>query len=114
MQLVEAARCSVLPDWKWHIVSKAQNDLEDNYHIWQHWEGSRPMTVLSRVRACARRWNVRKIPFPKLVRAYKLVCEGPRKTKISDEAKSRTILQSLPDACPGKRGRLVTPPKKIL
>src|SRR4029434_4435761 len=26
MQLVEAARCSVLPDWKWRIVSKAQND----------------------------------------------------------------------------------------
>src|SRR4029434_9303563 len=43
--------------------------LEDNYHIWQHWEGGRPMTVLSTVRARARRWNVREIPFPKLVRA---------------------------------------------
>ena len=56
------------------------------------------MTVLSTVRACARRWNVREIPFPKLVRAEKLVCERPRETQISDEAKSRTILQSLPDA----------------
>src|SRR4029434_6639009 len=27
MELVEAARCSVLPDWKWcSIVSNAQND----------------------------------------------------------------------------------------
>src|SRR4029434_1994210 len=72
--------------------------LEDNYHIWQHWEGGRPMTVLSTVRACARRWNVREIPFPKLVRAQKLVCEGPREPQISDEAKSQTFLESLPDA----------------
>ena len=49
------------------------------------------MTVLSTVRACARRWNVREIPFPKLVRAEKLVCERPRETQISDEAKSRTF-----------------------
>ena len=40
--------------------------LEDNYHIWQHWEGGRPMTVLSTVRARAKRWNVMEIPFPKL------------------------------------------------
>src|SRR4029434_2301413 len=39
----------------------------------------------------ARRWNVREIPFPKLVRAEKLVCERPRETQISDEAKSRTF-----------------------
>ena len=40
--------------------------LEDNYHIWQHWEGGRPMTVLSTVRARAKRWNVMEIPFAKL------------------------------------------------
>src|SRR4029434_10593297 len=42
--------------------------LEDNYHIWQRWEGGRRMTVRATVRARARRWNVREIPFPKLDR----------------------------------------------
>ena len=45
-----------------------------------------------------------------------LVCERPRETQISDEAKSRTFLESLPDAffrsrkedMSGDRGRLVT------
>ena len=43
--------------------------LEDNYRASGNTEISRPMTVLSTVRARARRWNVREIPFPKLVRA---------------------------------------------
>ena len=43
--------------------------LEDNYRVSGNTEIGRPMTVLSTVRARARRWNVREIPFPKLVRA---------------------------------------------
>ena len=43
--------------------------LEDNYCASGNTEIGRPMTVLSTVRARARRWNVRDIPFPKLVRA---------------------------------------------
>ena len=43
--------------------------LEDNYCVSGNTEIGRPMTVLSTVRACARRWNVREMPFPKLVRA---------------------------------------------
>jgi len=43
--------------------------LEDNYRVSGNPEIGRPMTVLSTVGAHARRWNVREIPFPKLVRA---------------------------------------------
>ena len=43
--------------------------LEDNYRVSGNTEIGRPMTVLSTVRARARRCNVREIPFPKLVRA---------------------------------------------
>jgi len=42
--------------------------LEDNYRVSGNPEVGRPMTALSTVRARARRWNVREIPFPKLVR----------------------------------------------
>ena len=43
--------------------------LEDNYCASGNTEIGRPMTVFSTVRARARRWNVREIPFPKLGRA---------------------------------------------
>src|SRR4029434_3943795 len=98
---------------KYRTKGSKSSYLEDNYRVSGNTEIGRPMTVLATDRACARRWNVREILFPKLVRASQLVGEGPRETQISDEAKSRTILQSLPAACPGKRGRLVTPPKEI-
>src|SRR4029434_2715510 len=48
---------------KYGIKGTKRSHLEDNYPIWQHWEGGRPMTVLSTVRARARRWNVREIPL---------------------------------------------------
>ncbi|TNN26811.1 hypothetical protein EYF80_063052 [Liparis tanakae] len=73
------AACSASPDWvdwEWRGL-----------RLWRHSGGRhhgegtstytpkrriifvyRPMTVLSRVRAHARRWNVREIPFPKRVR----------------------------------------------
>src|SRR4029434_11252409 len=99
MQLVEAARCSVLPDWKWRsTVPNAQN-----YRLWRiiivhlatlrgrSTNDSQKLSQKLQSETRARRWNVREIPFPKLVRAEKLVCERPRETQISDEAKSRTF-----------------------
>src|SRR4029434_8125214 len=66
----------------YHIKGSKLVCLKDNYHIWQHWEGGRPMTVLTTVRARARRWTVSEIPFPKLVRTQRNT--NIRRGKIPD------------------------------
>src|SRR4029434_1044520 len=52
LQLVEAARCSVARlEMAYCIKGSKSSYLDDNYHLWHHWKGGRPMTVLSTVRA---------------------------------------------------------------
>src|SRR4029434_3458764 len=98
MQLLKAAWCSVLPDWKWCNVGlpNAQNN-----HIWKiiivHLAtlGGRTTNDSSLYSQSARKKVERKGGTPsKTCNGVTVVCE----TQISDEAKSRTILESLLDA----------------
>src|SRR4029434_3809094 len=86
---------------KYRTKGSKWSSLEDNYLATLRGRSTNDSQKLSQKlqsETRARRWNVREMPFPKLVRAEKLVCERSRETQISDEAKPRTLLESLPDA----------------
>ncbi|TNN68763.1 hypothetical protein EYF80_020951 [Liparis tanakae] len=73
------------------------------------------MTVLYTVRACARRWNVREIPFPKLVGEKHKYPTKQNPGRFWNPCRTH-FLGLKKRTCPGKRGRLValcTPPPRL-
>src|SRR4029434_2376589 len=98
MQLLKAAWCSVLPDWKWRNVG-LPND--QNNRIWKiiivHLATLRGRSTndSSLYSQSSRKKVERKGGTPsKTCKGVTVVCE----TQISDKAKSRMFLESLPDA----------------